>query len=291
MTRRFTLLVNPTSAGGRALERLPAVTAEWDRLGVEYTTIQTRSLDHAVELAGSAADEGRTVATLGGDGLVGPVAGALRGRESALAIIPGGRGNDFARVLGIPKEPAAAARSAVEGGERMVDVASVNGVPYVGIASLGFDSECNRIANETRFVRGNLVYLYAALRALIAWRPATFTVTIDGERHVLEGFSVAAANSKAFGGGMFMAPAAELDDGLLDVVTISGEDKLAYLRGVPSVFKGKHVEREQVTVLRGAVIDVESDRQFDVYADGDPIARTPAKMTVERRCLRVVVPG
>ena len=290
MTRRFALLVNPSAAGGRALRRLPVVAAELDRLGVPHRAVETRDIEHAAEEARAAAEAGETVATLGGDGFVRPVAAALAGGPGTLAILPGGRGNDFARVLGIPKEPEAATRVAVEGGERMLDIAEVNGTPYIGIASLGFDSEANRIANEARFVRGNLVYLYAALRAVASWKPARFTVVVDGERHELTGWSVGVCNSKAYGGGMFVAPQAELDDGQLDVVAKVETSKLRFLRDLPSAFNGKLLELPSIRVYRGAEISVESDRPFDIYADGDPLARTPARMTVRRQVLRVIAP-
>ena len=89
----------------------------------------------------------------------------------------------------------------------------------MGIASLGFDSDANRIANEARLVKGNLVYLYAALRALAGWKHARFRVTVDGREREVVGYSVAIGNSKAYGGGMFVFPHAKLDDGLLDVLT------------------------------------------------------------------------
>jgi YegS/Rv2252/BmrU family lipid kinase len=289
--RRLALLVNPSSARGRALRALPDVTAELDRLGAPWRAIETRSVEHATEEAKGAAAAGETVVALGGDGLIRPLAGVLRGSEAALAILPGGRGNDFARVLGIPAEPVEAARVAVEGVERLVDVAEVDGTPYVGIASLGFDSEANRIANETRLVHGRLVYLYAGLRALAAWRPAGFTVTVDGERHEFSGYGVAVGNSKAYGGGMYLLPHAELDDGQLDVFLCGRAPKLKFLRGMLKVFKGTHLDFEFVRLLRGAEVVVESDPPFDVYADGDPLARTPATMRVHARSLRVIVPG
>ena len=291
MTRRFALLVNPTAAGGRALKRVPAVTAELDRLGAPHRTVATESIEHACGEAARAVEARETVAALGGDGFLRPLAGVLAGGPGTLAVLPGGRGNDFARVLGIPAEAAAAARMAVEGQERLLDLAEVDGTPYIGIASLGFDSDANRIANETKLVRGNLVYLYAALRALAAWRAARFTVTVDGERHDLTGWSVAVANSKAYGGGMFLAPQAELDDGLLDVVTVSHSSKLRFFWELPTVFKGTHLDNPSVRTFRGREIEVESDRPFDIYADGDPVGRTPAKMRVRRQVLRVIVPA
>ncbi len=291
MSRSFALLVNPAAAGGRARDALPLVRAEFDRLGATYREVETTSIEHARSEAGKAADDGDTVATLGGDGLVGPVAGVLRGREVALALLPGGRGNDFARMVGIPTDPAAAARVAVEGEERRVDVAEVNGNPYVGIASFGFDSDANRIANEAKLVRGNLVYFYAALRALAAWKPAEFTVTVDGSRHEFTGASVAVANSRYYGGGMMALPEAEIDDGLLDILMVSRWRKLGYLRDMTKVFNGDHLNPRYTNVVRGEVVEVASDRPFVIYADGDPIGATPATMRVHPRSLRVVVPG
>lgn len=289
--RRFALLVNPASGRGRALEALPKVHAALDGLGATHRTVTTRSIDHAYEEAGRAAREGETVVALGGDGLLRPLAGALKGTESALALIPCGRGNDLARVLGVPTDPADAARLAVEGEVRLLDVANVEGTPFMGIASFGFDSDANRIANDARLVKGNAVYLYAALRALAAWRHATFTVTVDGRRHTMTGYSVIVGNSKAYGGGMLMFPEAELDDGKLDVMLAKKASKLRVLVELPKVFKGTHGESKHVEFLRGEEIEVSSDRPFVIYADGDPIGATPAIMRVERRCLRVIAPS
>jgi YegS/Rv2252/BmrU family lipid kinase len=291
VSRSFALLVNPAAAGGRALAALPAVIAELDALGAPHRTVTTRSSEHAGEEAARAAAAGEVVAALGGDGLLRPIVAELKGTEAALALIPCGRGNDFARMLGVPKDPTQAARLAVEGSERLVDIASVDRTPYVGIASLGFDSDANRIANEAKLVKGDAVYLYAALRALAAWKPARFTVTVDGERHELTGYSVAVGNSRYFGGGMMLLPHAEVDDGKLDVLMVSRAPKLTYLRDLMKVFKGNHLSSPFVALARGGEIEVESDRPFVVYADGDPIGATPATMRVEARCLRVIVPA
>jgi YegS/Rv2252/BmrU family lipid kinase len=289
--RRFALLVNPASGGGRALEALPKVHATLDALGAQHRTVTTRSIDHAYEEAKRVAAEGETLVALGGDGLLRPLAGALKNTDSALAIVPCGRGNDLARVLEIPTDPAEAARIAVGGQERLLDVANVDGTPFMGIASFGFDSDANRIANEAKLVKGNAVYVYAALRALVSWKPATFTVTVDGVRREFTGHSVVVGNSKVYGGGMYILPMAELDDGELDVMLSNDTRKLRLLIELPKVFKGRHVDSDYTEFLRGKEIDVSSDRPFAIYADGDPIGATPARIRVEPRCLRVVVPA
>jgi len=288
--RRLALFANPAAAGGRALSTLPAVETELTHLGVPHRVVDTTSVEHAREEARRAADDGETVVAVGGDGLVGSLAGALRGRAGALAIVPSGRGNDFARVLKIPPESREAARVAVDGSERVVDLGVANGRPFVGIASLGFDSDANRIANEAKLVKGNFVYLYAALRALAGWKHARFRVTVDGREREVVGYSVAIGNSKAYGGGMFVFPHAKLDDGLLDIVTVAEHGKLRWLAAVPKVFKGTHVDSPYGKFETGEVVQVVADRPFTVYADGDPIAELPLEVTVDKASLRVIVP-
>jgi YegS/Rv2252/BmrU family lipid kinase len=288
---RFVVICNPSAGGGRGLKRLPLVLSELERLGATHRVIQTRDIDHARAEAVVAAGAGETVVAIGGDGLLRPIAAVLRRTGSALAIVPGGRGNDLARVLGIPSDPTAAARNAVEGRERTIDMATVDGEPFLGIASFGFDSDANRLANEARLIRGNLVYLYAALRTLVSWKPARFVLTVDGARHEVTGWSAGVANSQAYGGGMFVAPQAELDDGLVDVVSCSEMSRARFLfRFMPKVFKGSHLSDPYFRYWRGTTIDLAAERNFTIYADGDPIGELPARVEVDPGCLKVIVP-
>jgi YegS/Rv2252/BmrU family lipid kinase len=231
------------------------------------------------------------VVAVGGDGLVGTLSGAVCGTDAALAIVPAGRGNDFARVLEIPTDPAEAARTAATGTTRLLDVGEVDGKSFVGIASVGFDSDANRIANEAKLVKGNLVYAYAALKALVKWKPATFEVVVDGERHGVTGFSVGVCNSKAYGGGMQAAPQAVLDDGLFDVILCGTHAKRQFLlRTLPGVFKGTYLDLPWITCFTGKTVEVSADRPFTMYADGDPLADLPCTVRVRPRSLHVVVP-
>ena len=288
----LTLIVNPQAGGGRAGRQLASVQAALDARGLAHQVKPTRSLDHARELGLAAGVGGGLVVAFDGDGLIGAVAHALAQADGVLGVLPGGRGNDFARALGIPLKASAACEVLRSGQVREVDLGQVGSSTFIGIASCGFDSEANRLANETRLVRGNLVYVYGALRALISWRPARFEVTLDtGEHRTLTGYTVAAANSKAYGGGMMMAPQASLQDGLLDVVLVGDVAKPRFLRLLPTVFKGAHVNQPNVHVLRAREIEVSADRPFTMYADGDPIAELPATVRALPRAVRVMMPA
>jgi YegS/Rv2252/BmrU family lipid kinase len=284
------LLVNPASAHGRALKLLPRLERELDARRIAFRAERTRGLEDGVERALLAAEAGEVPVVIGGDGLIGAVGGALAGSETPLGIVPGGRGNDLARVLGIPAEPEAAARVLAAGESRRIDVGEVNGKRFLGIVSVGFDSEANRLANETRWLRGNLVYAYAGVRTLLGWRTARFTIRVGEERMRFSGYSVSVANSRAFGGGMLIAPDADLGDGEFDVVTVGEVGKLRFLGNLPKVFKGTHVEEDEVRVFRAARLELSASRPFPVYADGEHLADLPARLRVLPRALSVLVP-
>ena len=192
MSAPVCLIVNPTAAGGKAGRLAPAVERSLCEQGLIVRRVNTRDIQHARELGLAAAREGETVLALSGDGMVGVLADALREVPGArLGVLPGGRGNDLARVLGIPREPLAACAASQSYLPRALDLGVVEdaragqpGRAFVGVASAGFDSDCNRIANEAPAWLGSLAYAYSALRGLLSWKPARFTIELDppGER-------------------------------------------------------------------------------------------------------------
>jgi YegS/Rv2252/BmrU family lipid kinase len=219
------------------------------------------------------------------------VAGALRAVPGALlGVLPGGRGNDLARALGIAADPRAACAVIATGRPRALDLGEVGGRTFVGIASLGFDSDANRIANAAPSRLGSLVYVYGALRALAAWKPARFDLRIDGEPLQFTGYSVAAANAPGYGGGMLLAPSAKLDDGLFDVVLTGELPKRRFLTVLPKVFKGTHVDQPSYHMVRARELHVDADRPFVLYADGDPIGETPVTIRIVPGALQVLAP-
>ncbi|HEX7278995.1 MAG TPA: diacylglycerol kinase family protein [Solirubrobacterales bacterium] len=287
----LTLIVNPSSAGGRSLKLLPRVEAALDARRAVFRVEKTRSLEHGVELALRAIELGEVPVVVSGDGLLGAVGGAMAGSETPLGLIPGGRGNDLARALGIPSGPEDAVDVVLGGHSRTIDVGEANGKRFLGIVSVGFDSECNRLANETSFIRGNWVYAYSMVRTLIGWKPARFTLAVGEERKRISGYFVDVANNSVYGGGMYIAPEAELDDGEFDVVSIGEGGKLRFLLGLRDVLKGEHLDKDEVSVFRTPRLELDASRPFPVYADGDHLTDLPVSLRVLPRCLSILVPG
>jgi YegS/Rv2252/BmrU family lipid kinase len=318
MSAPIRLIVNPAAGGGKAGRVLADVLVALEGYGLQVRSELTRDLAHARELTREACLAGETVVCLSGDGMVGAVADVLREfPDAVLGVLPGGRGNDLARVLGIPADPIEACAIIAAGFSHKLDLGEVDphagtlpgahpeghtlkgtgrqagGKAFVGIASVGFDSEANRIANEAPAWLGGLGYAYGALRALLFWRSARFQIELDppGELHSFTGYSVGAANSKTYGGGMRAAPDALLDDGLLDVPVLESISKLGFLTKIlPKVFGGTHVREPSVKVFRAREIAISADRPFTMYADGDPIGELPLRVRAIGGAVRVLVP-
>jgi YegS/Rv2252/BmrU family lipid kinase len=288
--RPVCLIVNPSAGGGRTARLLPAVEAALRGHGLEFRVERTHSIEHARELGRATVAAREIAAAMGGDGLISAVAGELRHTDGVLAVLPGGRGNDFARKLELGSDPVAACDVLAAGREQRIDVADIDGRAYLGIASSGLDSDAGDLANATRLKLGQLVYVYATLRAVRAWRPARWEVVIDGAPRSFTGYSVAVANSGVFGGGMFLAPEAKLDDGLLDVVMIGDIPKRKYLGSLPKVFTGAHVHEPGIEICQAEEVAFHADRPFNVQADGDPIADLPATVRVQPGALNVIAP-
>jgi diacylglycerol kinase (ATP) len=300
--RRLCLIVNPQAGRGRARTLLPAATAALTAAGTEHRVVESSSLEHAAELATEAAARGEVVVAVGGDGMAGALAGAASTAGASYGLIPAGRGNDLAGVLKVPTDPAAAARALAQGQPRQVDLiaASTPDQPEQIVASsiyAGLPAVAGEIANATRLLGGGLVYPIAALRALARWRPVTFTVQITGEPQAREftGYAVVVANSAFFGAGMKVAPPAQIDDGVLDIVLMRHAPKLTFVKALTKIKDGSHIDLPQVSLERGTEITLTVSRDLPAAADGEPLrcasplaAGTPLRMKVLPAALSVI---
>jgi diacylglycerol kinase family enzyme len=210
-----------------------------------------------------------------------------------LGLVPAGRGNDFARQLGLPTEPAEVARIVRNGRTRTVDVLDCDGHVVLGSVYAGVDSAANAIVNARPKVPAPLVYQYAALRALLTFPPVGFHLVLDGRSWSARGYSVVIANSGYYGAGMHIVPDAEVDDGWLDVLVIGNADgrvpsRWGLIASMREVYAGTHLRRPDVEVRRAKVVDLAMDRPVPVYADGEPFVDAPLRVSVRPAALRVL---
>ncbi|MFD4260153.1 diacylglycerol kinase family protein [Streptomyces sp. NPDC058534] len=291
--RQFTAVVNPTAGGATSAAALLGVARLLREAGAGLETEYSHSLAHARELARRAGERGRVVLAVGGDGMAGGIGGALSGTGAVLGLVPAGRGNDFARALKLPTDPAGLARVLLDGEPRSVDTIEVTSAVHdrtvvLGSVYAGVDALANHHANSARLLRGTASYYAGALRAVAGWRATRYRVTVDGEQHAFTGYTVVAANSGYYGFNRLIAPAAEVDDGLLEVVMIHDAPRWLFFKLMNELGTGAHVHRPQVRVLRGKEIRIEADRAIPYGADGEVEAAVPVTARVLPGALRVL---
>lgn len=290
VTLRLKMIVNPSSGRGRARRQVHEAESHLSGLGASVDVHVSASPADLTRVAAEASrDRYDRVVVCGGDGSLNLAVREFDLEAATLALLPLGSGDDFARVLGIPRDLPGACAIAVGPAVREVDVATANGTRFLGVAGLGFDSEVARYANErVRFLRGSLVYLYAILRVLP--RFCAIPVRIDDRREEQIMFATV-SNSGQYGGGIRIMPEAVLDDGQLDLCLVLRTSRLELLKTLPRAYRGGHLGSAFVETARGREFHFQSERALDVYADGEPVTTTPVRFALEAQRLRIAAPA
>jgi diacylglycerol kinase (ATP) len=281
------VLVNAEAGRGRAARAVGAVTDALSAAGLRPRLLAAGDRDDAERQAAAAVADGvAAVAALGGDGAAHAALQAVAGTGTPLALLPAGTGNDLALALGVPRDPVRAASALAEdlrtGAVRRIDAARTGDRWWATVLCCGFDSAVTDRANRLRWPRGPRRYDVAILAELARLRPREVALTVDGVGGELEVTLVAVGNTAWYGGGLRIAPGAEPDDGLLEVVVVGPVSRRELVRTRPRLAAGTHVDHPAVTVLRGREVALHGDG-LSTYADGEPVSRLPA--------VSVCVPG
>lgn len=286
--RRFHLLVNPASGTGAAPASAIPVARLLRDAGAEVDLTYSTGPVACAQLAREAASRGDVVVAVGGDGMVASVAGAVVEARGLFGIVPSGRGDDFARMLGIGDDPELTAKTLLDGDPTEVDVIEAGRRVVLGSVYAGVDSLASEIVERVRRLPVSTQYAYAGVRALLGFSPTEYTIEVDGRRLKEEAYTVVVANSAYYGNGMKIAPAASVTDGMLDVVVIRAASKLRLIRSMPKLYDGSHVDLDDVLVLTGTDVRLSSAAPVTAYGDGERLAPLPARAQVVPRALRVL---
>jgi len=268
MSVRF--LVNPSSGRGTGRANLDRIRILASKLGAGLCV--SRKVGDLAEQARRAAEDGvERLLVAGGDGTMHYAVQGLAGTPCALGVIPLGSGNDLAGTLGVPPDVDAAVERAVSGEVRRIDLVRVGETFSVSYAGVGFDSEVTRYANEMKILRGPLIYFYAVIHTLVTFVPPRMRIVHDtGEFEGRVMFTVV-NNLPRFGGGMRIAPDAQIDDGLLDLVIVKEVPKPVLLSIFPKVYNGRHVGHPAVRIVRTRRAEITIDRTMTMYGGGEPL--------------------
>ncbi|HEY3065456.1 MAG TPA: diacylglycerol kinase family protein [Methylomirabilota bacterium] len=296
MTRAF-VVINPAAGHGASRKLAPSILAALRSSGATLEVAETDAPGAATRLATRAAHAGwPLVLAVGGDGTVNEVVNGLIADDgrclAAVGMINTGRGRDASRNLGLPTGVASVRRLLESERETAVDLGVVewaNGRRryFVVAAGAGFDAAVAARA-QGRAGRGTVAYVLAILASLRAHAPAPVTVTIDGGAPTTRRAAfVVCANGEYYGGGMKIAPGADVRDGVLDVVVVGNLGRLGLVRWLPSVYRGGHLRCPEVTSAKARSVLIESASPLAVHVDGEPEEGTPVRIGVRPGALRV----
>jgi diacylglycerol kinase (ATP) len=291
------LLINPVSGHGKGLEVAQRARDRFAALGVQVRELSGPDVDASARLAREAVADGvDALVVVGGDGMVHIALPAVVGTGVPLGVIPAGTGNDEAREYGWPrKDPARAAEVVAAGRTQVVDVGravTADGrASYFGsVLAAGFDSLVSDRTNRMRWPHGRARYNVAILAEFVNLRPLPFVLTFADGRVIERDLLLAAVgNTCSYGGGMRICPDADPTDGLLDVTIGGALPRRRVLRMMPTVYRGTHVSRPEIEVVRTTSVRIESPG-INAYADGEYLGPLPVDVSIVPQALTLLVP-
>ncbi|MDP9177356.1 MAG: YegS/Rv2252/BmrU family lipid kinase [Gemmatimonadota bacterium] len=266
---------------------LPAVRSAFAKYGVTDVRKTDGRADEGALASSAIADGATTIICVGGDGTSGNVANAIlqSGAAVRLGVIPAGTGNDFAKTLGVTSTPVhEIARLAVESSDHRMDVGRVDGRFFLNSCGFGFDVAVVQGLARQRWLKGNGVYIYTALRQLLGFRGLNIAIrslAADHERSLY--LMLVVANAPHFGGTFIIAPAADVTDGELDAVLVLNASSMRRLRLLGAATRGAHTAYREVRVNRAAEFTLAFDQPQLYETDGE--IHQAERATLEVRCI------
>jgi diacylglycerol kinase (ATP) len=291
---RALFIVNPAAGHGRAGKRWDEARELAREICPGMEAVTTERPGHGRELAREAVQGGADlVVAVGGDGTVGEVVDGYLAvpeaarRSACVGTFPAGSGCDFANHVGVPREPQAWARAFAAAGRKRIDAARATfrgpgGEPrsryFLNVACLGIPGEVAvTVARRGKVLGGTLTYLLEGALAVMGAKAKRMTLVVDGVAEAEAAYHlVAAANTSTFGGGMKLAPGADAEDGLLDLLTIGDIPRAKLMTLLPKAYSGGHIGLPGVALRRARRIEIRSDADLPLNLDGDADGKAPA---------------
>jgi len=281
---RILLIVNPRAGRNSGLAAAGRAEERFRHAGWEVTSRLTEGPGDAERLAREALGEGwDAVFGCGGDGTLSQVLAGLVDGGVPGGIVPAGTGNDFCRHIGLSCDAAAAARQLVGGRATEIDLLEIDGGRgwAVNVIGVGFDARvAARVNRRVRLAGGLAAYLTALLQELVRHRPTEIRLRVDDEAWQGPALLLAVTNAESYGAGMKIAPGAEIDDGLLDVVLVRHMGRLDVLRTFPKVLRGTHTTHPAVTTWQATQVSIETPEPSPLLVDGDLQGQTPVTVRI-----------
>ena len=289
--KSYKFIVNPIAGGGKAKSVLPVLERVFKQEAVEYDIYWTRGRGDGIEAAAEAAGKGfQVVVAVGGDGTVNEVLNGIAGTGAVLAAVHGGKGNDFATAVEMPRESEAAARDLLRGKTRAIDLGRVMDRYFINSVGVGFDaSVADRVNKGMRFFKGASAYTFAFLEKLLSYRSVEAVIDTGNGPFTMTPLLVAVGIGQAYGGGMKITPDAVQDDGLFDVCVFEDSiNRLVLVYHFPKVFFGKLKNVSQVSMHRTPEVKISLSEQRPLHMEGEILFGDQMHFTLAPRGMTVL---
>ncbi len=285
------IILNPVSSGGKAAGMRDMLENILQELNIDYHIHVSKSPGDVTDTVKANIDSFANFISFGGDGTLHSIAQVLAKTDKNIGCIPVGSGNDIARNLYLPFDIKKSCVTIKKCIVKRIDLGLINNkYYYMGVSGAGFDSVVTDLANNTKFpFRGPAKYKYAVYQTLLTYRPKKFHIKFNGTSLNIDCMFAVVGNMKMYGGGMQITPGANPEDSMLDLCIIEKMSKLHFIKTFPLVFEGKHINDPLVKSYRAESIEIDSDYNFSVYADGEYICKLPARYSVVPKALNFIV--
>jgi YegS/Rv2252/BmrU family lipid kinase len=297
------LIVNPTAGAGKTAKYWPQIKQLLKKIGVRFEHDLTEAPGHAIELARAAVGKGyKFIVSVGGDGTINEVVNGIYEtgniKDIALGIIGTGTGGDYIRTIGVSRNFQQSCERLLHPDKIIVDLGmvehTIGGQPkrriFTNFAGMGFDAEVVKATTKKFKSLGSVPsYLMGLLTTLICYRNREITLKIDGKEESRKICTIIMSNGKYGGGSMFIAPQADIKDGLFDVVIIGDVSKPDLLASLPRIYRGTHLTHPKVTLKHGRVVEIQSKSIAALQADGELLGEVPARFSVLPSALTLLI--
>ncbi|MCL5070327.1 MAG: diacylglycerol kinase family lipid kinase [Actinobacteria bacterium] len=287
---RNLIILNPSSLKGKVLKVKSDVESAFKKNGLDYEIHISKSSKDIISTVKANLNIFSNFISLGGDGTLHHMANALAGTEKNLGCIPMGSGNDIAKNLNLPFDLDSCCLAIKNCRVKRIDLGLINNsYYYLGVSGAGFDSVVTDLANNTKFpIKGPAKYKYAVYRTLLTYRSKKFFIKFNDNERTIDAMFLVAANMPMYGGGMKIAPEADPTDGILDICIIKRMNKVHFIKAFPTVFQGRHLSDPFVEYFKVSSIEIDSEYNFSVFADGEYICKLPARYEVIPKALNFI---
>lgn len=289
--RRIAFIVNPRAGTNLQRHIRESVDKHLNHKRFEYGFKFTERAEHARELALESVAEGYDIVTaVGGDGSINEVASALVGTSAVLGIVPAGSGNGLAMHLGYGRELDEAIQKLNFTEEKIIDVGLLNGRPFVNLAGIGFDGLVSNLMKGSHW-RGFIPYFLKSVEAGLTYTPKTCRIELDDRTLTEKCFAITVANGPMYGYNFQIAPDAQLDDGLFEVVVLRDTPRWQYFAAVPSMLNGKIYDAEFVEHFTSRKVRIVAEGKNYVHLDGEGlVVNGDLNFEIQAKALKILVP-